>query len=927
MKKLLLPLLLLTCISTSYAAIQSVSCGSMWSGAGTCGSCFQETQKIYTCNPYQTSCQKQAVSGLNDVATNVSGTDKVMYQFYMGSYSAGRLQSTTSWTMSHSSFQDMFEIPQEYLQPAASAGQKWYQYFSSSGRYWHLLPVGTSVKWTQMKSGAWIRPDIASEWTNGNSPAYKVTFTPRLYTNSTNYIDHSQCVFYSVRFCGDGVIDTDRGEQCDDGNMNSGDGCSNICQTEVTPVCTNLSVTPTATENGGTITYTCTGTNATSYSLVVKNSSGTTIETRSSATGTFTIPASPAATYTASCYINGQTTTPAACTKTITNTISTVTPQIDIDKRDNNSADLDGTVGNDTQTVTSGTPAVFKIRVTNNGTEDLRNLVLTDTLAPNCAGSVTLPSTYPNTWSSFSQGGSGSHTDNILQVGEWFEYTCDRSNTTSPYTNSATVTATGVTSGTSVTDTDTTPVLIPTTPTTPQIDVDKRDNNPADLDGTIGNDTQTVNIGNSAVFKIRVTNNGTEDLQNLFLTDNMAPSCGGSVTLPSTYPNTWSSFSQGGSGSHTDNILQVGEWFEYTCDRGNTTTGYTNSVTVNGTGVTSGTPVTDTDTTPVLVPSNPVNPQIEVIKDDNDNRDDTQFVSPNGVATFSILVRNNGNESLQNIVLTDPRAPECNRTASQTQSMILATGNGDYKLDPGESFSYICSKGNVQPDTFPNGENQICVNGNGIISGGSVNDCDISRVTTGSPEVCQYINVNQNGGNTQVNCGPGGGYSLYVLNGQQVANTFKNTNGQFNFNLNPGNYKLVCVKDGETEAQPNCQRKITVSGSNDYCRLDSSVRYGGLPLRTNLNCQSNSYEQCVIRITKNGQPWRSISDCRASIVFNERGVYDATCVIGGRVQDSCNTQIQADVMTDVPTGPMTPLMIIAAIATGGYIFYRRRKTV
>jgi len=87
-----------------------------------------------------------------------------------------------------------------------------------------------------------------------------------------------------VRFCGDGVTDTDRGEQCDDGNMNSGDGCSNICQTETaTPVCTGLTVSPTTLTNGGMITYTCTGTNVSSYSIIAKNPSGAIIASATSA--------------------------------------------------------------------------------------------------------------------------------------------------------------------------------------------------------------------------------------------------------------------------------------------------------------------------------------------------------------------------------------------------------------------------------------------------------------------------------------------------------------------------------------------------------------------------------------------------------------------------------------------------------------------
>jgi fibro-slime domain-containing protein len=49
--------------------------------------------------------------------------------------------------------------------------------------------------------------------------------------------------------CGNGVLDTNNGEQCDDGNANSGDGCNKLCQLEANYLCkdpgqpcTNLAV-------------------------------------------------------------------------------------------------------------------------------------------------------------------------------------------------------------------------------------------------------------------------------------------------------------------------------------------------------------------------------------------------------------------------------------------------------------------------------------------------------------------------------------------------------------------------------------------------------------------------------------------------------------------------------------------------------------
>ena len=42
----------------------------------------------------------------------------------------------------------------------------------------------------------------------------------------------STCQIESTRYCGDGILDEDLGEECDDGNNNDGDGCSANCQIE-----------------------------------------------------------------------------------------------------------------------------------------------------------------------------------------------------------------------------------------------------------------------------------------------------------------------------------------------------------------------------------------------------------------------------------------------------------------------------------------------------------------------------------------------------------------------------------------------------------------------------------------------------------------------------------------------------------------------
>jgi hypothetical protein len=81
-----------------------------------------------------------------------------------------------------------------------------------------------------------------------------------------------------------------------------------------------------------------------------------------------------------------------------------------------------------------------------------------------------------------------------------------------------------------------------------------------------------------------VRNNGQEDLTNIRLTDALAPSCSGPITLPNIIPSGFSNFSVSGSGNNRDNILQPGESFSYTCSSPNTQTGYTNSIRVDANG-------------------------------------------------------------------------------------------------------------------------------------------------------------------------------------------------------------------------------------------------------------------------------------------------------------------------------------------------------
>ena len=671
----------------------------------------------------------------------------------------------------------------------------------------------------------------------------------------------------------------------------------------MTAACNNLTVTPTSVTNGGTVTYTCSGTNATSYSIVAKRPDGTTLTSSTSAAGSIILPATPLGTYTVSCYVNGQVSTPTSCTKTVTN--NTVNEPVCTDLSITPTSVTNG--GNVTYTCNGNNVSSYSVVFTRPDGTILQSFATQ-------GGTVTIPATPTGTYTAKCFVNGQTTTPSACQK------TVTNNTVNEPVCTDLSITPTSVTNGGNVTYTCngnnvssysvvfTRPdgtilqsfatqggtVTIPATPTgtyTAKCFVNGQTTTPSACQKTVSNST----YNSPTCDNLSISTSGT--------TVNYSCSGSGGITNYSIYQNgnLISGNSSGsvnvGYGTHTFSCYVNSSITSASCQK---------TVTIN---------------------NNP-QPQIQVVKDDNDNHDDSQFLQNGSAAQFTIVVRNPGSEPLDSVVLSDPYAPECNRGSYETQNMIVNVGNRDTRLDPGESFSYVCTRGNVDQYTFPNNENRVCVNGRGITSGIAVNSCDTTRIGFGTPiNMCQNMQVSQNGNQTNVYCSPTGGYKLFVLQGKQVVNTLQNPTGQFSLSLNDGTYKVVCLRDGEQTVQPNCQRSITINPKQNYCELSSTVKYGGAPLRTQLSCSSATYAQCNIKLWKNGKPWRSVAGCNADIIFTERGVYDATCVVGDADTQSCSTRVQVDVMTIIKTGPFLPTIIFIAFGMAAYITYRRRKTV
>lgn len=149
-------------------------------------------------------------------------------------------------------------------------------------------------------------------------------------------------------------------------------------------------------------------------------------------------------TFTPTCYINDTITAP-SCQKTVS--VTNPVPSILVDKKDANVFDLDKNVGNDTQTVYKGSGATFEITVRNNGAEALKNITLSDPQETSCAtkaGTIVDLSAQKFTNGvgsnvTISFAGAGVHTNDQLEVGEIFTYTCKTPNLTSGLINEVTV--------------------------------------------------------------------------------------------------------------------------------------------------------------------------------------------------------------------------------------------------------------------------------------------------------------------------------------------------------------------------------------------------------------------------------------------------------------------------------------------------------
>ncbi|MBV2156644.1 hypothetical protein [Kitasatospora sp. SUK 42] len=308
-------------------------------------------------------------------------------------------------------------------------------------------------------------------------------------------------------------------------------------------------------------------------------------------------------------------------------------------------------------TLAPGATAYWRITVTNTGAVPVTGITLTDSVSPSC---VTAAGTFD------------------LAVGASHQVFCDLANVTQPTVNTVTATFPGPGG---------TPITTPPSEATvdvPSLTILKEvctSTNAADC-GEGGNGpwagSTTIPSGNTAYWRITVTNTGTVPVTGITLADSVSPSC---VTAAGT-------FDLAAGGSH-----------QVFCDLANVTQHTVNTVTATFPGP-GGTPITTppseatVDVTPPVVPSLSINKEVCTSTNANDCTDGgpgpwakNTTITTGTTAYWRITVTNTGTVPVTDITLTDSVSPSC------------ATAAGTFDLAVGASQQVFCNLPNVTQHT------------------------------------------------------------------------------------------------------------------------------------------------------------------------------------------------------------------------------------
>src|SRR6478752_6175964 len=352
----------------------------------------------------------------------------------------------------------------------------------------------------------------------------------------------------------------------------------------------------------------------------------------------------------------------------------------------------DATVAGGTADV-AGETISYTLAVTNPGNAAIANVVVDDPFTTNEA---------PVLSGTFNVGDTDQ--DNLLDVGETWQYTASHQVTQAELdagtniVNAATVTGTGATS-----DTDDASVPVA------QSKILHIEKDATVADGTANSTSDVIN------YTLAVTNQGNAAVSICVVDDpfttNEAPVLSGTFNTGDT---------------DQDNLLDVGETWQYTASHQVTQaeldagTNIVNTATVTGTGATS-----DTDDASVAVAQS----KILHIEKDATVADGTAD-APGDVINYTLAVTNQGNAAIANVVVDDPfttnEAPVLNGTFN------VGDTDQDNLLDVGETWQYTASHTVTQAELDAG---TAIVNTATVTGAGATSDTDDASVAVAQSKI------------------------------------------------------------------------------------------------------------------------------------------------------------------------------------------------
>lgn len=310
--------------------------------------------------------------------------------------------------------------------------------------------------------------------------------------------------------------------------------------------------------------------------------------------------------------------------------------------------------------------------------------------------------------------------------------------------------------------------------------------------------SKTVTVTDTTRFVLTARNvNGSDKCQvNVTVPTQSAPSCDSFTVSPTNLPYGGGTVNLTWQTTNADTV-SINQGIGSVTDDGSTTDTVTTTTTYTLT-VTNAAGSKDC-TGKVTVGTQSTDPAISIVKRDAADKDDSQTVAKGGTATFEIIVTNTGNEALKNVVVTDAKEPNCNKTI----------GN----LAIGASQTYTCTSSNVQSNFV----NVAAVTGNSVVDNQTVTDSDPTNV---------YVEDEPN--NDVLRCDSFKASDYSVTRGSDVTLTW-NTTGATSASISPSIGSVPV--DGSRVVTVNSDEKyvLTITDGNDTktCEVTIDARSSG----------------------------------------------------------------------------------------------------